>query len=140
MFKYPVNFTQNDTDQGYVLTCDDIPAVIAYGNTVSEALDAGKESLEAAIESYLEDKKLVPVPSKTKRGQHGIELPTSLAAKVLLLNEMIAQNVRPAELARMLNTTPQEVNRLTNVRHTTRIDGITAALQALGKQLYVRVV
>jgi len=53
---------------------------------------------------------------------------------------MIAQNVRPAELARMLNTTPQEVNRLTNVRHTTRIDGITAALQALGKQLYVRVV
>jgi len=40
----------------------------------------------------------------------------------------------------MLNTTPQEVNRLTNVRHTTRIDGITAALQVLGKQLYVRVV
>lgn len=139
MFKYPVNIVASDTQQGYILTCDDIPSVIAFGNNVSEALAAGKEALEATIESFLEDKKLVPVPSKTKRGQHGIELPTSLAAKVLLLNEMISQNVRPAELARMLNTTPQEVNRLTNVRHTTRIDGITAALQVLGKQLQVRV-
>ena len=140
MFKYPVNVTQNDTEQGYVLTCDDIPGVVAHGLTISEALEAGRVALEGAIEAYLEDKKLVPKPSKTKRGEHGIELPTSLAAKVLLLNEMITQKVRPAELARMLNTTPQEVNRLTNVRHTTRIDGITAALQVLGKQLYVRVV
>lgn len=139
MFKYPITITQNDTEPGYVLTCDDIPSVMAFGVTISEALDAGKVAIETAIEYYLEDKKLVPVPSKAKRGQHGIELPTSLAAKVLLLNEMITQNVRPAELARMLNTTPQEVNRLTNVRHTTRIDGITAALQVLGKQLHVRV-
>lgn len=140
MFKYPVSIIQSDTEQGYVLTCDDIPSVTAHGNTIAEALDAGKIVLEATIESYLEEKKLVPTPSKARRGQFGIELPTSLAAKVLLLNEMITQKVRPAELARMLNTTPQEINRLTNVRHTTRIDGITAALQVLGKQLYVRVV
>lgn len=53
---------------------------------------------------------------------------------------MIAQNVRPAELARRLNTTPQVVNRLTNVRHATRIDSIAAALQALGRHLDMRVV
>jgi antitoxin HicB len=47
---------------------------------------------------------------------------------------------RPAELARRLNTTPQEVNRLTNVQHTSRIDGITAALKALGKRLGRRTV
>ena len=46
----------------------------------------------------------------------------------------------PAELARRLNTSPQEVNRLTNIKHTTRIDSIAAALQALGKQLDMRVV
>lgn len=139
MFKYPVTIVQNDTDTGYVLTCDDILSVVVHGSNKSEALEKGREALEAAIENYLEEKKLVPVPSRVRRDQHGIELPTSLAAKMLLLNEMITQNVRPAELARLLNTTPQEVNRLTNVRHTTRIDGITAALQALGKQLHVRV-
>jgi antitoxin HicB len=64
----------------------------------------------------------------------------SLAAKVLLLNELVRQNVRPAEFARRLGTTPQEVNRLTDVRHTTRIDGIAAALHALGKRLDLRAV
>ena len=34
-------------------------------------------------------------------------LPASMSAKVLLLNEMLAQNVRPADLARLLGTTPQ---------------------------------
>jgi antitoxin HicB len=53
---------------------------------------------------------------------------------------MIYQNIRPAELARRLGTRPQDVNRLTNLRHTTRIDSIAAALQAMGKQMDIRVV
>jgi hypothetical protein len=39
-----------------------------------------------------------------------------------------------------LKTTPQEVNRLTNVQHTSRIDGIAAALKAPGKRLDMRTV
>jgi antitoxin HicB len=69
-----------------------------------------------------------------------VELPASLSAKVLLLNEMIRQRVRPAELARRLNTTPQEINRLTNLHHTSKIDGIAGAMKALGKTLQIRVV
>ena len=75
-----------------------------------------------------------------KRGQHTIELSASLSAKVWLLNEMVAQNMRPAELPRRLNTTPQQVNRLTNLRHTTRIDAIAAALHAMGRRLEISVV
>ncbi|MHB8167120.1 MAG: type II toxin-antitoxin system HicB family antitoxin, partial [Sulfuricella sp.] len=110
------------------------------GDTEAEALSAAKDALESALDFYFEGKRAVPAPSKAKRGQNVIELPASLTAKVLLLNEMVTQSVRPAELARRLNTTPQEVNRLTNVRHTTRIDGIAAALQALGKHLDMRVI
>lgn len=92
------------------------------------------------MDFYFEDKRAVPPPSKPERGQQVVALAASLSAKVLLLNEMVTQNVRPAELARRLNTTPQEVNRLTNIKHTTRIDGIAAALQALGKHLDMRVI
>ena len=98
-----------------------------------------QDALETALEFYFEDKRAVPAPSKAKRGQNIIELPASLSAKVLLLNEMVIQNIRPAELARRLNTTPQEVNRLTNLRHTTRIDGIAAALHAMGRSLEISV-
>jgi antitoxin HicB len=67
-------------------------------------------------------------------------LPISVAAKVLLLNEMIYQGVRPAELARRMQTTPQGVNRLINLRHTSKIDGIASAMKALGKTLEIRAV
>ncbi len=139
MFMYPAKLTK-DKDGGYVVTFTDIPEAITQGDTKDEALVAAKEALESALDFYFEDKRTVPLPSKVKRGQYAIELPASLSAKVLLLNEMLIQDVRPAELARRLHTTPQEVNRLTNVRHTTRIDGIADALQALGKHLEMRVV
>jgi antitoxin HicB len=68
-----------------------------------------------------------------------IELPASYAAKILLLQEMAAQKVRPAELARRLKVTRQEVNRLIDWKHTSKIDGIARALKALGKTLEMRV-
>ena len=140
MFIYPVTLTPDKADGGFVVTFVDIPEAITQGDTLAQALAAAKDALESALDFYFEDKRVVPAPSKAKRGQHVIELSASLSAKVLLLNEMVTQDVRPAELARRLNTSPQEVNRLTNVRHTTRIDGIAAALQALGKHLDMRVV
>jgi antitoxin HicB len=138
--KFPVTLTPDEADGGFVVTFHDIPEAITQGETVEEALAMAHEALETAMEFYFEDNRAVPAPSKPKRGQHVVELQVSLSAKVLLLNEMVKQNIRPAELARRLNTTPQEVNRLTNLRHITRIDGIAAALHALGKHLDLRVI
>ena len=137
--KFPVILTPDEEAGGFVVTFPDIPEAITQGETLDEALKMAQDALETALEFYFDDKRAIPRPSKPKRGQHTVVLPPSLAAKVLLLNEMLAQNVRPAELARLLHTTPQEVNRLTNLRHTTRIDGIDSALRALGKRLEVSV-
>ena len=138
--KFPVTLTPDESDGGFVVTFRDIPEAITQGETVEDALVMAKDALETAMEFYFEDKRCVPAPSKPKRGQHTVELPASLSAKVWLLNEMVAQNMRPAELARRLNTTPQQVNRLTDLRHTTRIDAIAAALHAMGRQLEISVV
>ena len=138
--KFPVTLTPDESDGGFVVTFRDIPEAITQGETVEDALVMAKDALKTAMEFYFEDKRCVPAPSKPKRGQHTIELSASLSAKVWLLNEMVAQNIRPAELARRLNTTPQQVNRLTNLRHTTRIDAIAAALHAMGRQLEISVV
>jgi antitoxin HicB len=137
--KFPVKLTLDKISGGYVVTFSDIPEAITQGETVEEALTMAKEALETAIDFYFEDKRAVPSPSVAKRGQKTIELPVSLLAKILLLNEMVKQKIRPAELARRLNTTPQEINRLTNLRHTSRIDGIAAALNAMGRQLDITV-
>ena len=138
--KFPVTLTPDERNGGFVVTFRDIPEAITQGETVEDALVMAKDAFETAMEFYFEDKRCVPAPSKPKRGQHTIELPASLSAKVWLLNEMVTQNIRPAELARRLNTTPQQVNRLTNLRHTTRIDAIAAALHVMGRQLEITVV
>ena len=77
----------------------------------------------------------MPAPSAPKRGQVTIDLPRSVGAKVLLLNEMLRQQVKPAELARRMNVRPQEVNRLTDLHHPTKIDTISLALLAIGRRL-----
>jgi antitoxin HicB len=133
---YPVKLRK---DGKFVLvTFPDIPEAITQGDNRAHALEMAKEALESAMDFYFEDRRAVPMPSKPKRGQAVVELPPSVAAKVLLLNEMLRQKVRPAELARRLGTTPQEVNRLTNLRHSTKIDRVDSALRALGKRLIVK--
>jgi antitoxin HicB len=133
---YPVTLQK---DGKFILvTCPDIPEAITQGDNRAHALDMAKEALESAMEFYFEDRRAVPMPSKPRPGQAVVELPPSVAAKVLLLNEMLRQKVRPAELARRLGTSPQEVNRLTNLRHPTKIDRVDAALRALGKRLIVK--
>lgn len=120
-----------------MVTFPDFPEAITQGEDLEDALRHGADVLESALDWYMKEGKAIPAPSKLKRGQHLVDLPPSVSAKVLLLNEMRRQKVRPAELARRIGTTPQEVNRLTNLRHTTRIDRVDAAMRALGKRLIV---
>jgi antitoxin HicB len=139
MLRYPANF-KADKEGGFVVTFPDIPEAITQGESVADALVHAADVLESALDYYIEDGIPIPPPSKPKRGQHLVELPASYSAKVLLLQEMAAQKVRPAELARRLQVTPQEVTRLIDLRHTSRIDGIAGALKALGKTMEIRAV
>lgn len=135
MRAYPVNLRK---DGKFILvTFPDIPEAVTQGRNRAEALKMAREALESALDFYFEDRRPVPAPSKPKRGQPVVELPASMAAKILLLNEMLRQKVRPAELARRIGVTPQAVNRLTDIRHASLIDGVDVALRALGKRLLV---
>jgi antitoxin HicB len=139
MLQYPANFEAAE-EGGFVITFPDIPEAITQGEDEEDGLRRASDALETALDFYFEAPRPIPAPSKPKRGQRLIELSASLSAKVLLLNEMVAQKVRPAELARRLKVTPQEVTRLTSLHHTTKIDGIALALKALGKTMEIRAV
>lgn len=136
--KYPATFTEEDG--GYVVTFRDIPEAITQGDDEADALAMAKDVLIAAMEVYFDEKRQVPTPSAAQRGDRLITLPASIAVKVLLLNEMLAQQVIPSELARRMDTTRQEVNRLIDLKHTTKIDRIEDAMSALGKELELSVV
>ena len=125
---------------GWMVSFPDIPEALTSGATQDEAMEMAKDALQVALEFYFDDRREIPLPSKFRKGHVAIELPASVAAKVLLLNEMVRQKIRPADLAKRLGTTAQEVNRLTQLSHATKIDGISKALTVLGKTLELRAV
>lgn len=111
----------------------DIPEAMTGGATREEALGLAQDALVTAFEFYFEDRREIPAPSS--QGEAFVEVPASVAAKVLLLNEVVKRGVSNAELARMIDCRPQEITRVFDLRHATKIDTIQKALAALGKTL-----
>ncbi|MGG7603528.1 type II toxin-antitoxin system HicB family antitoxin [Massilia sp. BKSP1R2A-1] len=136
--KYPAIFTPAD-EGGFVVTFRDIPEAITQGDDEAEALAMARDVLREAMTIYFDEKRAVPLPSRAAKGDRLIDLPLSVAAKVHLLNAMLAQGIAPSELARRLGTTRQEVNRLTDLEHATKIDRIAEAMEAIGHELTLSV-
>ncbi len=113
----------------------DIPEAMTGGDTREEALSMAQDALVTAFDFYFEDRREIPAPSA--EGEAFVEVPASVAAKVLLLNTLVQQGVSNAELARLIDTRPQEVQRIVSLSHSTKIDTIQKALLALGKRLEI---
>ncbi|WP_070267476.1 type II toxin-antitoxin system HicB family antitoxin [Duganella sp. HH101] len=133
--QYPARFEPDLEAGGYVVTFRDIPEAITQGDDDAEAMAMAEDVLISSMDFYFEDRRIVPSPSAALPNELMVALPASVAVKVLLLNEMLAQKVGPSELARRLGTIPQVVNRLIDLHHTTKIDKVEQALGCLGKRL-----
>ena len=132
--KYPAHFKPGDNGR-FVVTFRDIPEAITQGDDEPDTLAMAADALVTAMEFYFEDRRPVPPPSPPLPGERLIALPLTISAKVHLLNQMIADRVRPADLARMMGVKPQEINRLTDLSHNTKIETVTAALRAMGREV-----
>ena len=134
--RYPASLEQAE-EGGFVVTFRDIPEAITQAATETEAMEMARDALITAMDFYVEDRRAVPAPSQAEAGESLIDLPPSISAKVLLLNELIQEKISNAELARRLVTSPQTVNRLTTLTHPTKIDALAEVFAALGKRLDV---
>lgn len=134
--RYPAIFTP-DRDGGYVITFRDIPEAITQGDDKAESIFIACDLLTMGF--YFDENLPVSPPSKSHRDDRLIDLPISIAAKVLLLNEMLAQKVSASELGLRLGITRQTAARLNKLEHATTINQIEAALQMLGKRLVLDV-
>ena len=137
MMRYPVKLKPDSG--GFVVTFPDVPGAITEGESKDEALHHALDALETIFMYIFGTGKLIPLPSSPKRAQGWVEVPASVAVKILLHNEMVRQKVRPIELARRMGVPRQEVTRVLNLKHNTKIDTTAQALAALGKRLELHV-
>ncbi|HBP30058.1 MAG: type II toxin-antitoxin system HicB family antitoxin [Advenella sp.] len=139
MLIYPVTLTPDDNGT-LLVGFPDIPEANSVGDDEQEALLNAEEALVAALEIYFDEKRQIPMPSKVKKAQPAVTLQALVTAKVLLMNEMLGQKVRKAELARRLDVHMPQVDRLFDLQHSTKLEFIESAYHKLGKQISISIV
>ncbi|CAG9000678.1 MAG: Antitoxin HicB [Candidatus Celerinatantimonas neptuna] len=133
---YPVNISRDGN--GFLVQFPDIPEAISYDISYKGALENARGALVDALSLYFEYKRRVPMPSDPKDGPV-IAVPASIWSKTLVLNAMIDDGITASELARRMNTSPQSINRIVNLKHTSKIDTLNQALRAMGRKMTIDV-
>jgi antitoxin HicB len=139
MRAYPALFTLDTEAGGYVVTFRDVPEAITEGETLEEAAMEAKDALETALSIYVSGHKPLPVASAAQDGERMVPLSALGMAKAALYDEMIAQGVGRAELARRLRWHLEQVTRVLDLCHASKMEQVEAALAALGLRLIVEV-
>ncbi|EDW1733139.1 type II toxin-antitoxin system HicB family antitoxin [Salmonella enterica subsp. enterica] len=131
--RYPVILMPDSG--GYVVSFPDIPEALTQGDTREEALKNALDALVTAFEFYFEDGEHIPEPGEIN-GDF-VEVPASVAAKVMLLNTWVGSGLTQVELANRMGIRKQEVTRVFDLKHSTKIDTIQKAMAVLGRRLEI---
>ncbi len=135
MLMYPIKLVADDN--GTVLaTSPDFPELTTFGEDKDDAMLHAIDALEEAIAARIAARQEIPAPG---RGRYRSALPTQTAIKVLLYQRMKALGINKAQLARMLAWHGPQIDRLLDIRHSTRLDHIDAAMAALNARISVDV-
>ncbi len=131
MLRYAVDLIP---DEGTVrVECPDIPGVNTFGDDEADALGHAVDAVESMIMSIIEHREAIPVPRGHRK--HHVEIPPISEAKISLYQLMRAQNLRKADLVRILGWKPPQVDRLLDLSHNSKVEQLQQAFRALGKEL-----
>lgn len=127
---------QPEPEGGFTVSFPDFGFGVTYGATREEALHQAADLLETIVANCLAEGWEVPPPSPA-RGRPLVALDPLVAIKVELYRAMHAAGISKAELARRMDIAPQQVQRLFDTNHASRIDQLAAAFAALGRRLVI---
>ena len=132
MLSYPL-ILEEDEDT-LLVTSPDFPELTTFGEDREEALARAVDALEEAVAARMHSRLGIPSPST---GSVYATLPTLTAVKVMLYQGMRDRGVGKAELARRLGWHLPQVDRALNVQHSSRLEQMDSALEAIGLRLDV---
>lgn len=117
----------------------DIPNAITCGKNEKHAMEMALDCLLTVITAHMHDGDDLPQPSRIKRGQRGIEIPSMVAVKMAIYEAMKERGITQNELGTKLNCDARQIRRLLDLDHNSRFDQIETALHVLGLKLAMAV-
>lgn len=135
-FRYPVSL-QGESG-GYVVTFPDFPEAFTQGDDLEEAIANASDCLDEAVAARIFEGDEIPAPSRVVK--HGVELSADIALKAALYLSFKQSGWKRTELARELEVAENEVRRMLNPFHATKLSRLDDALRVLGKRVRVELV
>ena len=138
MYDYAIRF-EEDTCPGLAVYCRDLPLLNSYGDDREHAISEAVDAIETTLSIFVDQRLAIPAASAPEAGEEVIHLPAVTVAKIVLWNEMMARDMRKADLCRLLGLAQTQGDRLVDFLHTSKMEAIEKALAALGKRLVLSV-
>ena len=135
-FAYPATF-KRDEDGRFLVRIPDFPTAHTDGADANEALEEAIDCLGSSIAFTMADKADVPKPSRLRRRQKLVPVPLWIVGKLALYWAVREIGISQSELARRLNVRETIVRRMLDPNHDTRPEKIQAALEALGRRVFM---
>lgn len=138
MLLYPA-IVKKDGDS-FIVLFPDIPHAHTNGSSREDAIQHAPDALQAGISMLMERGEDIPAPGKPRKGWIQVGMPSVVSsAKAELYSALRAAGIRKAELARRMGIHKQQVERLLDMDHVSRIEQLEAAFAALHKRLVVEI-
>lgn len=137
MLLYPATIRRDGNT--FVVLFPDIPHTHTNGKSREDALAHAPDALRLGMSMLMEKSLDIPVPGKPRaRNPILVGLPSVVsAAKVELYTALRATGVRKAELARRMGVHKQQIERLMDIDHASRIEQLEDAFAALNMRMIV---
>ncbi|UTO28721.1 type II toxin-antitoxin system HicB family antitoxin [Bartonella harrusi] len=135
--KYAIKFIKDDNDTLLVIS-KDFQEFITYGNDEKEALEQAKNALLTVIMGRFQDREVVPLGAYDAIYPF-VEVSSLVTLKIAIHNAMIEKNLRKADLVRLLELHPIQIDRLLDLNHATKLDALESTLLTLGKEVTIHV-
>lgn len=138
MLRYPA--TIRPDDKTFVVLFPDLPFAHTNGDSRADALSHAPDALHTALSMLMEKNLDIPEPGKLRRGAVLVGLRSvSADAKVALYKALRSSGVRKSELARRMGIHKQQIDRLLDIDHASRIEQLELAFAALQLRLTVNI-
>jgi antitoxin HicB len=115
----------------------DIPEALTEGETEEEARTNAIDCVITALEGYMKAARPIPRPSAPGPGRDRAVLPSLVTAKLAVYETMRSRGWSKVNLAKELGVPENSVRRLLDLRHSSQMGVVDAALAKMNAELFI---
>lgn len=137
--EYPALFDPA-TEGGFTITFPDFGWGVSQGDAERDSHEMALALLQTLVQEHIRKGEDLPKRSNPRGRKHrAIRLPAMQTAKAELYRQFKASGLRKIDLARKMGIPKTIVDRLFDLKHSSRFEQLEAAFHVLGKELNIEI-